>query len=72
MSLSISTRVIRCRYERGSMIITSNQAIEEWSPLFNDALLAGATMDRLLHHRQVIEIEGDSFRNPPAKGKRAA
>ncbi|KIG11565.1 Mobile element protein [Enhygromyxa salina] len=54
------------------MIITSNRAIEEWSPLFNDALLAGAAMDRLLHHRQVIEIEGDSFRNPPAKGKRAA
>jgi DNA replication protein DnaC len=42
------------------MIITSNRAIEEWSPLFNDALLAGAAMDRLLHHRQVIEIQGDS------------
>jgi DNA replication protein DnaC len=64
--------VIRCRYERGSMIITSNRAVEEWSPLFNDALLASAAMDRLLHHRQVIEIEGESFRNPRTKGKRAA
>jgi DNA replication protein DnaC len=64
--------VIRGRYERGSMIITSNRALDEWPPLFNDALLAGAAMDRLLHHRQVIEIEGESFRNPKTRGKRAA
>jgi len=64
--------VIRCRYERGSMIITSNRAVEEWSPVFNDALLASAAMDRLLHHRHVLEIEGESFRNPRSKGKRAA
>jgi DNA replication protein DnaC len=55
--------IIRRRYERGSLIITSNRSIEEWSPLFNDALLAGAAIDRLLHHAQIIEIEGDSFRN---------
>lgn len=64
--------IIRCRYERGSMIITSNRDLEEWPPLFNDALLAGAAMDRLLHHRHVIEIEGESFRNPKTRGKRAA
>ena len=54
------------------MIITSNRAVEEWSPVFNDALLASAAMDRLLHHRHVLEIEGESFRNPRSKGKRAA
>lgn len=62
--------VIRRRYERGAMIITSNRAIEEWHPLFGDALLASAAMDRLLHHAHVIEIEGESYRNPKS-GKRA-
>ena len=56
--------IIRQRYERGSIIITSNRAIEEWPPLFHDDLLAGAAMDRLLHHAHTIEIEGESYRNP--------
>lgn len=62
--------VIRRRYERGAMIITSNRAIEEWHPLFGDALLASAAMDRLLHHAHVIDIEGESYRNPKS-GRRA-
>lgn len=66
--------VIRARYERGAMIITSNRELSEWPPLFNDMLLASAAMDRLRHHGHVIEIEGDSFRNPPPtrKAKRTA
>ena len=42
--------IIRQRYEHGSMIITSNRALEEWYPLFVDDLMASAAMDRLLHH----------------------
>jgi DNA replication protein DnaC len=57
--------IIRGRYEHGSTIITSNRAIEEWPPLFGDLLLASAAMDRLLHHSHVIEMDGDTFRNPP-------
>jgi len=65
--------LIRQRYERGSTIVTSNRAIEEWHPLFGDALLASAAMDRLLHHAHVVVIEGDSYRNPPpAKRSRHA
>ncbi len=56
--------IIRQRYERGSMIITSNRALKEWYPLFVDDLMASAAMDRLLHHAHVITIEGKSFRNP--------
>jgi DNA replication protein DnaC len=56
--------LIRRRYERGAMVITSNRAVEEWHPLFGDALLASAAMDRLMHHAHVIEIEGESYRNP--------
>ncbi len=61
--------IIRHRYERGSIIITSNRAIEEWPPLFHDQLLAGAAMDRLLHHSHIIVLDGDSYRNPPSKKK---
>lgn len=63
--------VIRQRYERGGMIVTSNRAIEEWHPLFLDELIASAAMDRLLHHSHVVVIEGHSYRNPPP-GKKAA
>lgn len=62
--------VIRRRYERGAMIVTSNRALEEWYPLFGDALLASAAMDRLLHHAHVIDIDGESYRNPKS-GKRS-
>lgn len=57
--------IIRQRYERGSMIVTSNRALEEWYPLFLDDLIASAAMDRLLHHAHVIVMEGHSYRNPP-------
>jgi len=64
--------IIRRRYEHGSTILTSNRALPEWAPLFNDELLAGAAMDRLLHHAHIIEIVGDSYRNPPRRGERQA
>ncbi len=63
--------IIRQRYEVGSIIATSNRALEEWYPLFLDDLMASAAMDRLLHHSHVVVMEGDSYRNPP-KGKKAS
>lgn len=61
--------IIRQRYERGSIIITSNRALEEWYPLFLDDLIASASMDRLLHHAHVVTMQGHSYRNPPAHHK---
>ncbi len=61
--------VIRQRYERAAMIVTSNRALEEWYPLFLDDLMASAAMDRLLHHSHVVVIEGHSYRNPPGGRK---
>lgn len=63
--------LIRVRYEVGSLVITSNRDVEEWPPLFSDALLASAAMDRLLHHAHIIDIEGESYRNPPSKRRPA-
>ena len=54
--------IIRGRYERGSLILTSNRSMKELYPLFGDPLLASAAMDRLLHHAHVLELNGDSYR----------
>jgi DNA replication protein DnaC len=54
--------VVNERYERGSILLTSNRAPAEWPDLFRDPLLASAGLDRLLHRAEVILIRGDSFR----------
>lgn len=54
--------LIRQRYERGAWIVTSNRALTEWPAMFNDALLASAALDRLLHNAHVLEIDGESYR----------
>jgi DNA replication protein DnaC len=56
--------LVRARHERRSTIFTSNRAPPEWQALFPDPLLAAATMDRLLHHAHVVELVGQSYRNP--------
>ncbi|MEX2535184.1 MAG: IS21-like element helper ATPase IstB [Trueperaceae bacterium] len=51
------------RHKRSSTILTSNRAIEEWIPLFDDPILAQSALDRLAHNAHQITIEGDSYRN---------
>lgn len=55
-------QLISRRYERGSMLVTSNRSVAEWGGVFGDAVVATAILDRLLHHSHVITIRGDSFR----------
>jgi len=55
-------QLVSRRYERGSMLITSNRSIGEWGDVFGDPVVATAILDRLLHHSQVITIRGDSYR----------
>lgn len=50
------------RYERGSILLTSNRAPSEWADLFGDPLLASAGLDRLAHRAEVLIITGDSYR----------
>jgi len=64
--------IIRQRYERGSIIATSNRAVAEWYPLFLDELMASAAMDRLLHHAHVVVMDGHSYRNPPPTAGQAS
>jgi DNA replication protein DnaC len=55
-------QLVSRRYERGSMMITSNRAVGEWGTVFGDPVVATAILDRLLHHSHVITIRGDSYR----------
>jgi DNA replication protein DnaC len=54
--------VINERYEKGSLLITSNRAPSEWASWFTDPLLASAGLDRLAHNAHVIVIQGPSYR----------
>ena len=55
-------QLVSRRYERASVLITSNRPVGEWGQVFGDAVAATAILDRLLHHSQVITIRGDSYR----------
>jgi DNA replication protein DnaC len=56
-------QVISCRYEKGSIVISSNRAYKDWPTIFNnDATLTSAILDRLLHHAETVVIEGKSYR----------
>lgn len=56
-------QVVSQRYERGSIIITSNKPFKNWTEIFhNDAAVTSAILDRLLHHSEVVIIEGKSYR----------
>jgi len=56
-------QVISQRYERGSIILTTNKAFKQWASIFNnDSTITSAVLDRLLHHAETILIEGSSFR----------
>ncbi|MBK8574462.1 MAG: ATP-binding protein [Elusimicrobia bacterium] len=50
------------RYEKGSMILTSNQRFGDWGEIFGDPIIATALLDRLLHHSLTINIKGESYR----------
>ncbi|KIC77094.1 Insertion sequence IS5376 putative ATP-binding protein, partial [Neochlamydia sp. TUME1] len=55
-------QLVSRRYEKGSMLITSNRSVGEWGTVFGDGVVATAILDRLLHHSQVITIRGESYR----------
>lgn len=54
--------IVNGRYEQGSILLTSNRALEEWPDLFSDPLLASAGLDRLTHRAEMVIITGSSYR----------
>jgi hypothetical protein len=69
---SLFFQVIARRYEKGSVVLTSNLGFGQWDQaLADDAVLAAAMLDRLLHHANVVQIQGDSYRLRRTKGRLA-
>ena len=62
-------QLISSRYEKGSVILTSNKSYGDWGTIFGDNVIASAILDRLLHHSHTINIKGESYR---LKDKRRA
>jgi DNA replication protein DnaC len=58
------------RYERGSVIVTSNLPFDEWTSMFGSERLTGALLDRLTHHVHILELNGDSYRLKISQARR--
>ena len=58
------------RYERGSVIVTSNLPFDEWTSMFGSERLTGALLDRLTHHVHILELNGDSYRLKSSRARR--
>lgn len=59
---TIFFQLISARYERGSVILTSNKSYTDWGAVFGDQTIAAAILDRLLHHSTTVNIRGESYR----------
>lgn len=63
-------QIVSQRYERGSIILTCNRAFKDWGHIFHDNTIASAVIDRLIHHSEVVKIQGESYRVKDRKTKR--
>ncbi len=55
-------QLISQRYEKGSMILTSNQSYANWGEIFGDPIIVSDILDRVLHHATTVNIKGESYR----------
>ena len=55
-------QLVSARYERASMIVTSNKPFSAWGEIFGDEVVAAAMIDRLVHHAEILSLKGDSYR----------
>ena len=54
--------LVSARYERASLIVTSNKPFSAWGEIFGDETTAVAMIDRLVHHAEILSLKGDSYR----------
>lgn len=54
--------LVSARYERASLIVTSNKPLSAWGEIFGDEVVAAAMIDRLVHHAEILSLKGDSYR----------
>ena len=68
-SANLFFQLVARRYEKGSLLVTTNQAVSQWGAVFGDDVVAAAILDRMMHHSYTMMIQGESFR---LKGKKKA
>ena len=61
----------RLRYERGATLITSNLPFDEWTETLGSERLTGALLDRITHHVNILEMNGDSYRLAQSRARKA-
>ena len=61
-SAHVFFQLVTRRYERGSILLTTNQPVTEWGHVFGDEMIAAAVLDRLLHHAHTLVVHGESYR----------
>ena len=64
--------LINRRHEKKSTLITTNKSFSEWSEVFPNASCVVAMIDRLVHHAEILSIQGDSYRHKEARERAAA
>src|SRR5205807_2512437 len=72
---NLTFSLVSARYERASLIVTSNKPFSAWGEIFGDEVVAAAMIDRLVHHAEILALKGDSYRlrdrdlggRPPAR-----
>jgi DNA replication protein DnaC len=62
LGATIFFQLVSARYERGSILLTSNKSYGDWGSIFGDPIIATAILDRLLHHSTTVNIRGESYR----------
>jgi DNA replication protein DnaC len=66
---AVKFEVFSQRYERGSVIVTSNLPFDEWTNIFGSQRLTGVLLDRLTHHVHILEMNGESYRLAHSKSR---
>ena len=62
LGTTIFFQLVSARYERSSIILTSNKSYGDWGSIFGDPIIATAILDRLLHHSTTVNIRGETYR----------
>jgi len=62
LAANLFFQLVSRRYEKGAILITSNQSLTVWGEVFGDRVIATAILDRLLHHSTIVNIKGESYR----------
>ena len=71
LKIALTFELISQRYERGATLITSNLPFDEWTETLGSERLTGALLDRITHHVNILEMNGESYRLAQSRARKA-